>query len=474
MTKKKLILLCAGLAAVVLLALAYFVLSGTESTPRDDETVNPPSQREYVVNGISKENLSTVTLYKNGELQYIIKKDTDLGEFFIEGLEHLAYTTGFESLISSVSGITVTEVIENPLPDDQYGITGNNSPYVLEFSALNGTVQRIFIGSPALSGSEFYCKKDGDTRILCVSSAISKYLVEKNSLVSKILTYPLDSSKYYYTESFELYRNMQKFISVEFVPQDQREQGTVLGAYRMTYPADYTPSDTNYDAVLKALISPEADVIVTTDITPENLEKYGFSVPSHEIYYTLDGQKRSIIFGNRTDDGLIYVLSVDFGFIGLAGIEKHFSFLDWDLVKFINPVLFSMNIDYISSIAVSGDGFSHRYSLKGKGEELVVRNADGAVVDTYNFRQFYRVFLMARMEGYADNKKTDNHVLSYTIETSGGKVYEYRFYQTSTRKCYYTLNGSGEFYVSVDVVNKILSDAQKLASGESVNAESQI
>lgn len=473
MTKNKKLLLCVGLAVVIILAVAYFLLMGTSPKPVETDT-KTPTQKEYLIDGITEENLYSITLYKNGETQYVIFKDTVLSDFFIEGLEHFAYSSSFDTLISSVSTIRITEKIENPLPDIEYGISGDTSPYVLEFTSLDGKTEKVFVGVSSASDGEFYCKKDGSDKIVCVASTMKKYLVEKNSLLSKIITVPLDSAKYYYTENFTLYKDMLKFVSIDFVPQDQREKGTVLGAYKMTYPADYIPSDTDYDTVLKSLISPEADVIVTTEITPENLEKYGFNKPSYEIYYTLEGQKRSIIFGNRTDDGLIYVLSTDFGFIGLVGIEDHFPFIDWELINFINPALFSMNIDYISSIAVSGDGFSHKYTLSGKGEELVVKNNDGAIVDTYNFRQFYRVFLMARMEGYADTRKTDNHILTYTVETTSGKVYEYKFYQTSTRKCYYTVGGSGEFYVSVDVVNKILSDAQKLASGEKINADSQI
>lgn len=474
MTKKKFVLLCTGLVIVALLAAVYFVLIGTAPANDVETPVEPVDQKEYIVDGITEDNLYTITLYKNGEQQYVILKNLKVNEFFIQGLEHLAYTSSFESLISSVSNIRITEKVENPLADAEYGISGQNSPYVLEFTALDGKTERIFIGLQTASGSEFYCKKDGSDEIVCVSSTIGKYLVEKNSLLSKVLSLPLDSAKYFYTESFELYKDMRKFVSIEFVPKEQRPEGSVLGAYKMTYPAEYIPSDTDYDTVLKSLICPETDVIVTTEITQENLEKYGFTVPSYEIYYTLDGIKRSIIFGNRTDDGLIYVLSADFGFIGLVGIEQHFPFLDWELITYINPALFSMNIDYISSISVSGDGFSDKYTLSGKGDALVVKNKDGTLVDTHNFRQFYRVFLMAKMEGYADTKKTDNHLLTYVIETTDGTVYEYSFYQTSTRKCYYTVGGTGEFYVSVDVVNKLISDAAKLSTGESINADSQI
>ena len=81
---------------------------------------------------------------------------------------------------------------------------------------------------------------------------------------------------------------------------------------------------------------------------------------------------------------------------------------------------------------------------------------------------------MTSMEGYADDTSTDDWALTFAVETRDENVNEYVFYRRSTRKCFYTVNGAGEFYVSIDDVNKILSDAKKLRNGESINADSQL
>ena len=112
--------------------------------------------------------------------------------------------------------------------------------------------------------------------------------------------------------------------------------------------------------------------------------------------------------------------------------------------------------------------------MSGKDDELVVRNQKtGETVDTQNFRNFYRVLLLVNMEGYAESKPTDEWLLTFTVESTEGKIYEFKFYRLSTRKCYYTVNGSGEFYVSIDDVEKVLSDAKKLADGITINADAQ-
>ena len=51
-----------------------------------------------------------------------------------------------------------------------------------------------------------------------------------------------------------------------------------------------------------------------------------------------------------------------------------------------------------------------------------------------------------------------------------GLVFEYKFYPYSTRRCYFTINGEGEFYVLRDSVEKAISDTVKMLNGEIVDS----
>lgn len=469
--KKKLIMIAAGALAAILLLVAYLVLSKNETPGQNNDT--PKKQVTYIVNGFSEENISSVAVFKNKNPLYRIYLDPVTNSFLLEGHEAKVYSDAFKRVLTRASKMFIIQNIEDPLEDSEYGIAGEYSPYVIELQSTDGRKETVYVGDSLLDGSGYYCRTENGT-VCGVTSYLDEIFVNEYDLISKLLAYPIDQSSYHYTERFAMYKDMQKLVEIELVPEDEREGGNVYGYYRMTYPAEYTPSDVFYDALLKNLVSPEADSIVTTEITPENLTKYGFDTPTYEIYYTHDGTERKLFFGNRTEDGLIYVLSYDFEFIGLVGISSHFPFLDSGLIDFINPLLFGINIDYISKISVSGKDFSDTYTLSGSGSDLVVTAANGGILNTQNFRQFYRVLLMTRMSGYADEKKTDDKILSFTIETKSGKSTQYDFYQTSTRKCFYTVNGKGEFYVSIDEAEKIVSDAKKLRNGETINADAQM
>lgn len=473
MSKKNKILLIAGGALVLILALLY-ALVFSKMGP-DEEEKKPIETVETVFDNATEANIGRLTVYKNGSKLYSIYYDSLTDGLLLEGLEANPYNEAFTTIVSTLSSLSVQSRLEDALSPESYGLSAENSAYTIEFSDRSGAVRTIYIGDKTVADDSYYAQEAGNKEIFTISDRVEKLFREKNALLSTVLATPLDSARYYYTERFTLYKELYPVVEIEFVPEEEQTAGDIYGSYRMTYPASYTPSDVNYDTVLRSLITPSADSIVTTEITEENLEFYGFTVPSYELKYTLDGIERYICFGKSTGDGLIYVLSPEFAFIGLVSLEKSFPFLNWELVEFVNPALFGMNIDHVSRIVVSTPNGEESYRLDGLGSDLVV-TAEIAekTIDTYNFRQFYRVLLMASMDGYADSTATDDWVLGFTIETRDGTQTRYDFYRQTTRKCFYTVDGKGEFYVSVDVVNKILSDAEKLQNGESINADSQL
>lgn len=474
MNRKNRILIGGGLLLVLILGALYlFVFRKMAEDTGEDR--NKAGETETLFENAEKDNVERLTVRKNGTTLYTIYRDKITDELLLEGFEANPYSDTFSSIFSRLPSLSVLGQIEDPLSKENYGLAGTESPYTVELVTRDGGQQTVYVGDGMVSGGGYYAQKEGSEVVYTVSERISLLFSEKNALLSRALATPMESNRYYYTEHFALYKDLRLVTEIELVPEEERESGDAYGAYRMLYPASYTPADSNYDTVLRCLMTPQADSIVTTELIPENLEQYGLTVPSYEVYYTLDGKERCLYFGNRTGDGLIYVMSHEFGFIGLVSVEKSFPFLDWDLIKFVNPALFGLNIDQVASITVSTPASSESYRLDGLGDELTVTaESTGKAVDTYNFRQFYRVLLMTAMEGYADSDNTDHWVLSFTVETRSGKITEYAFYQQSTRKCYYTVNGTGEFYVSVDDVNKIISDAAKLKTGEAINADSQL
>ena len=148
------------------------------------------------------------------------------------------------------------------------------------------------------------------------------------------------------------------------------------------------------------------------------------------------------------------------------------AFLDEDLISYVDEYIFQMNIDNLASVAVKTKKAQETFLLSGEGADLVVtKESDGKAIDTKTFRQFYIDVLLVTMSGRADVINKNNEVLVYTFTTRDGRVYEYRFYDISTTKVYYTVGGVGEFYVNRDKVNKVINNFNMLLAGEKFLSE---
>ena len=99
--------------------------------------------------------------------------------------------------------------------------------------------------------------------------------------------------------------------------------------------------------------------------------------------------------------------------------------------------------------------------------------------DVYNFRQYYKSLLGVELQEYTpltDEEKAalvadpSKLMLTFSYTTTAGEVSEYKFYQYSTRRAFVTLNGNGEFYTYVDMIEKVKNDTEKVLVGMDINS----
>ena len=86
-----------------------------------------------------------------------------------------------------------------------------------------------------------------------------------------------------------------------------------------------------------------------------------------------------------------------------------------------------------------------------------------------NFRRLYNTILVIDREEYAENPSTDDLLLTLTIKKRDNTELVYRFYGYSTRRCYFTINGVGEFTCLRDGVEKVINDTNRFMAGEEID-----
>ena len=365
-----------------------------------------------------------------------------------------------------------------------YGLGKNDDPawYVLTDNKNNR--HKVYIGKEIVTGTGYYCRYEGRNAVYILDTSVAAFTRPVEAFISPIISYPADSKDYYYNIlQCGVVRDGEVLFNIRHLDQAEKADSASLTEYEMVEPAGYVPSSTNYPHILQEFCNFVGSSTVYAGlkdrgITDEILDKYGVS--EEKAKYTLfynykveDSVVPSIVyFSEKDENGFLYAYSVLFNTIIYVSSEKTY-FLDWDFIDYVDRKLFQRNINDIAEVSVESEEESETFFLKGEGEDIKIsQKSDGREYggsEVKSFRQYFRKLLTISIEDYAENTETENCMLTLRIKTDAGKTFEYKFYPYSTRRCFFTIDGEGEFYVLRSVVEKLIEDIDILHSGGMVD-----
>lgn len=485
MIKKQIKTIIALLIAVIILVGAYFIIKPLIAEKEDEVlTVDKDGDtlgiggRPYVYDVIPSDRVQSIYV-KNSYGEYRFNMDPVAKDFVLEGRETLTFDKEKLSYlyVNTCNMLAMTKV-EDANPDTaEYGLPNGKSDTFFTVTEHDGTQHTVYIGSILPTGAAYYCKSADKPHIYVIDTMIESCVLASPAVyITPLIAPPIAQEKRYGIETIKLVRNGELFLELQKSEEDSSvDDGTAI-SHVMTYPGGYSASQIVTDSILTKLVSFVGTSVVEHEIPVEDMEeiltRYGLINPSAELIYTLEGKEYRILFGSKTEDGsAYYVLNLSQQTICTVAAAD-IPFMEYDLIKFIDDYIFQMDINNVKSIKVTTKQHSEEFELSGEKADLVVtRKSNGEVVDTRNFRQFYIDVLLVNLEDYADAPAEPNEILSYVIETRSGKKHEYRFYDLSTRKVFFTVGGVGQFYANRDTVEKVINNFDKLLKGEEVVSE---
>ncbi len=489
MIKRQRIIIIVLAAVFALLIAAYFIVIRPltrEDEPADTSVNVDPGEGVYANRPlmypmIDRDDMQSVeVINENGT--YKLVYDDKIGDFVIDGYEaltvnplmftQLVVDTGFSNILGTVS--------DNATEDElvQYGFKGDDA-HTAKFvvTQRNGIVHTVTVGARVISGGGFYAMYEGRNKIYIISSTIEKTVFGKiEDMLSPVVSTGIPLTSYYNIEDFTIKHYGEDFIKCRNLSSDEitELESTAQAKAVTVYPAQYMLS-MDYDTTLQLLIDYSGESVVAIGLTEENFEKFGLTDEPYSISYEYDGYKFKLT-ASEPVDGYYYVATSMFDII-VKVPEADFEFLTWDLKHWIDPLIFSRSITVINSIKIESEALTETFRLTHRPKDdpdlIVVGDECGQIHDIPNFREFYKTLLYVQLYDYAPedvNVTEDDCVLKFTISTANGTVNEYSFYQYSTRRCLLRINGEGQFYVFIDIPEKIISDAQKVINGEPVDA----
>lgn len=482
MIKKQLKTIIVLLALVIVVVGIYFGTKSCLEIPEEEKlTVDADgdtlgtSGRPYVYDIIPTENVQSIYV-KNSYGEYRFNMDPIAKNLVLEGRETLTFDgEKLSYLYVNTCNMLAMAKVEDASEDlSEYGLAGGVSDTFFTVTEKSGVQHTVYIGSLLPTGAAYYCKSADKPHIYVIDTMIEEcVLAPAKVYVTPLIAPPIAQDKRYNVDTIKLVRNGELFVSFEKSDEkSSADDGTAI-SHVMTYPGSYSASQAVIDTILTKLVSFVGSGVAEHEIPVDDLERvlegYGLLSPSYELIYTLEGKEYRVIFGSKTEDGKeYYVLNISQQTICTLSVAD-VPFMEYDLIKFIDSYIFQMDINNVKSVTASNKRHSETFLLEGEKAELKVTKAsDGELIDTRNFRQFYIDLLLVDLEDYADAPAVPNEILSYKIETRSGKIYEYRFYDLSTRRVFFTVNGEGQFYANRDTVERVANNLDKLIRGEEI------
>ncbi len=522
--QSKLIIILASVLAVILVL--FFVLGPTgfdvfgfnEQQEEvlellEGEVFLGPTRR-LVFEHMERDEIQSIEVH-NQHGTYTAYYNNEYKQFCFYGAEDTPYDENlFSSLIVNAGYVMMIDRLsheERSSDYSEYGLGENDdASYYIITSRDGKSKYKMYIGNSTLDNSGYYAMLDGRDEIYVLTPNLSStVLADVKTLLTPLLTLPISDNDYYTKiNDFFISRNSEPFVRFAYVGQtEDKETMGVTIPYTLSYPKYYPGSTAQIQSVITSSMNLTGEEILefgvydesedengetVYNLRPELAEKYGLSSPAYDLFYSYGEYEIFSLVSfskkQKDEDGteFYYALSQGYDVIVKISADK-VKFLEWELVDYIEKAIFNCHIDYVGQIDLTGGDKKFCFKLTGTGKKLNVTetysnrllkpNPEGTskdvLDDVYNFRQFYKTSLTITTQDVTETPTEKALIAEMRVTLRNGDVNEYRFYSYSDRRCYYTVNGEGEFYVARSMVKKLLNDAQKVVDGIRVDPEAE-
>ena len=505
--QKILAIVCACL--FIVMAVAYFAVIAPyfeRNTVSEDEETAPELEegeslgalnRIFMFDSIAADDISKITV-ENEYGGFVFVKDSQ-GKLVIDGYENLPLDSEKVSLLKNVTGSTLSikKVWSNCTDEklSEYGLLEPKASWVVE--ATDGRTFKAYVGDELLTGGGYYCMVDGRRTVYVLSTDIASTIITPaEGYVTPIICAGISQDDYYTVDKFTVYKDGEKMLRIKLVDKDKQLNPDALAETIMDYPTSYYPNATLLYEIIYDYMGQTADSCYSIDISDEERAEIGMDDPAHVITFEYNDYIYELYFSQMNEDGTYYTETNMYpGVIGVASASELY-YLEYTMIDWVDPYIFQQYITNLSDITVIGRDTETKFELShaqdaGGNTTVLYVKANGASLaedQVANFRQFYKGLLALRItDYYADDEyctKTDEEmealisdeanaymVLKFT--TLDGEENTLAFYRYSTGHSAVTVNGVGEFYLSTDLVDKVLNDLEKILAGEEVTANSK-
>jgi len=512
--KRNLAILVLAVVFVALAAVYFAVIRPLVSVAEDDSVSLDLMDGEsaitnklttfYIFDPISRDAISSIEV-ENEFGGYTLKRSTT--DFYLDGLKGLPIDDNLLASLIVTAGtpiamMRVAQGIENDTNAlAEYGLDEPQASWTL--TKTDGTTYTVDVGDELLTEGGYYVRYRGRDAVYIMSLTLADTILKPaEGLLTPILLDGLTESNYYLITGLTVYRDEEPLVSVA---RNANSESLIL---KLIYPRPenntsssfYELDEDWYFEVIYTFIDLSGTEVVATAPTDEVMEQYGLADPKYIVVIEAGSNEVDLAISDVQEDGYQYAMSSMYGFGTVVRVEPStFAWLRADVFKWIETMPFYVYITSVSRLTVKGGegsdvdlDFTLKHSTDDEGKAMleVTENNSGKIFpneDVSGFRNYYLTLMNITNQEYATLSEEDKAllvsddsqlVMTMTYENTSGEVFEYKFYRyyenstghLSGGKLFVTVNGVGEFYTTNDLVEKALSDANRLMDGLDIDS----
>ncbi|MDD2268979.1 MAG: DUF4340 domain-containing protein [Eubacteriales bacterium] len=486
--KKKELIVVISFAALAILLLATFLILKPKFEGDTSETSR--IERTFVFDRLTRDDIDSLKVVNSEggfELYRIEKK------LYFKGAEFVMYNDEMlATLVVNSTYMIVTREVNDVEDYSLYGldVEKDNPPY-FELKTVDGQYHKVYIGDPVQNEMGYYVKYHNKDTVYVVDGSLgSSHLIKLNEYLMPFVSIQISTpTDYVKINDFYLSRRendedeeMSRLFNIRAKTADEKPaSGDTLFPYIIAYPkTEYNASTDAFSTLQGQLAAMIGNKVVDYGIIPtteekdpeayaeymKKLEKWGLDKPKYEILYTYGDEDFLISFSKVNEDGNVYAYSIKMTTVVEIPLSK-VPFLDWGLKDYIDAQIFSHNINTVDKITTTIDGKDYVYELFSDDKGIVNKvTVDGKDYNVDAFRNYYLTMLRMSVVDYSEAPEEGKEpILTYTVEGDMGKL-KYEFYRIKSRRCFFTINGKGEFYTGYDLVERMINQTYQLEKGE--------
>ncbi len=492
------------------------------------------------------------------------------GSFYLNDYEYAPFDdTLFAYMVTSAGYTLATSRVEDHCGDySKYGLDYQTPEEALSvtITATDGRSYTLYIGDQLPSGSGYYVRcintdtllstgeemQRDSVYVLASTNLTQSVLSTPQKMVDPYLTLPVNTSATDLVDDFAIWRNEEKYFTttsdengkevVRWNPMirlkpitNKKDPFSLFSGMSVFYavtPAGYFGS-TDFENLISVFgefkgseVMELGQTMVSEDgesyigFSDETFEKYDLLDNYYILYYKYSGVENYVYFSKKQEDGCYYAYSVNFNIIAKV-TEETVYFLNWTPETFLQRQIVYLKIDDCESISMEGSYFDlginnpdrkgeqqikEVFHLTNTSTNLQITTDDGNVIDTTNFRQFYKQLLMGSIREQVSEDEIqaamqNEPIAKLTISTRRSVVYKtdsdgnatstvdyvlesvtkiFRYYSLSNGRVLCTIENidaegvsqgeSGSFYMLTSRVEQLLSSVLDLKDGIAIDA----